>query len=85
METLEQNRAIPLTRQQPMSPYEKLNTMTSRKKNQLIYWSLVYGLNEAKSSKNTIWVKLYIMFQASDWMFDKNLLLIVGIIAIHLH
>jgi len=72
-----------------MSPYEKLNIMTSRKKKKPIdfkfYWSLVYGLNEAKSSKNTIWVKLDIMFQASDFMFDKNLLLIVGITAIHLH
>jgi hypothetical protein len=71
-----------------MSPYEKLNMMTSRKKKPIdfkFYWSLVYGLNEAKSSKNTIWEKLYIMFQASDLMFDKNLLLIVGITAIHLH
>jgi hypothetical protein len=71
-----------------MSPYEKLNIMTSRKKKPIdfkFYQSLVYGLNEAKSSKNTIWVKLYIMFQASDLMFEKNLLLIVGITAIHLH
>jgi len=71
-----------------MSPYEKLNIMTSRKKKPIdfkFYWSLVYGLNEAKSSKNTIWVKLYVMFQASYLMFDKNLLLIVGITAIHLH
>jgi hypothetical protein len=71
-----------------MSPYEKLNIMTSRKKKPIdfkFYWSLVHGLNEAKGSKNTIWVKLYIMFQTSDLMFDKNLLLIVGITAIHLH
>jgi hypothetical protein len=37
-----------------MSPYEKFNIMTSRKKKPIdfkIYWSLVYGLNEAKSSK----------------------------------